>query len=49
MRQYLQRIRTLVVLMALVAAALLGYIFYQRSHTRDIDAQIGEAQQESAS
>ncbi len=45
-RQYLQRIRTLVVLMAVVAAILLGYIFYQRSHTRDIDAKITKARQE---
>ena len=45
-RQYLQRIRTLVGLMTLVAAILLGYIFYQRSHTRDIDVKIAKARQE---
>ena len=43
-RQYLQRMRTLVVLMALVAAVLVGYILYQRSHTRDIDAKIATGQ-----
>lgn len=45
-RQYLQRIRTLVVIMALVAAVLVGYILYQRSHTRNIDAKIAKAKQE---
>lgn len=45
-RQYLQRMRTLVVLLAVVAALLVGYILYQRSHTRDIDAKITKAQQE---
>jgi type IV pilus assembly protein PilN len=45
-RQYGQRLRTLIVLMALVAAVLLGYILYQRSHTRDIDAKIAQAKQE---
>jgi type IV pilus assembly protein PilN len=45
-RQYLQRIRTLVALMAVVAVILVGYIFYQRSHTRDIDAKITKAKQE---
>jgi type IV pilus assembly protein PilN len=45
-RQYLQRIRTLVALMAVVTALLVGYIVYQRSHTRDIDAKIAKARQE---
>lgn len=45
-RQYLQRIRTLVALMAVVAVVLVGYILYQRSHTRDIDAKIAKARQE---
>jgi type IV pilus assembly protein PilN len=45
-RQYLQRIRTLVALLTLIAVALVGYIFYQRSHTRDIDAKITQAKQE---
>ncbi len=45
-RQYLQRIRTLAVVLAVIAALLVGYIVYQRSHTRDIDAKIVKAQQE---
>ncbi len=45
-RQYLQRMRTLVALMAVIAAILVGYILYQRSHTRAIDAKITKAQQE---
>lgn len=45
-RQYLQRVRTLIFLMAVVAAVLVGYILYQRSHTRDIDAKIAKARQE---
>ncbi len=45
-RQYLQRVRTLVVLLAIVAATLVGYIVFQRSHTRDIDGKIAKAQQE---
>jgi len=45
-RLYLQRVRTLVVLMAVVAAVLVGYIVFQRSHTRDIDGQIAHARQE---
>ncbi len=47
-RQYLQRMRTLIALMAIVAVALVGYIFYQRSHTRNIDAKIAQAKQELA-
>lgn len=47
-RQYLQRMRTLAVVMAVVAAMLAGYILYQRSHTRDIDAKIRKGQQELA-
>ena len=45
-RQYLQRIRTLAVLMAVVAAILVGYIVFQRAQTRDIDAKIKKARQE---
>jgi len=45
-RQYARRLRTLIVLMAVVAAVLVGYILYQRSHTRDIDAKIAQAQNE---
>jgi type IV pilus assembly protein PilN len=45
-RKYLQRMRTLVALLTLIAVMLVGYIFYQRSHTRDIDAKIAQAKQE---
>jgi type IV pilus assembly protein PilN len=45
-RQYLQRVRTVIALMAVVAAILVGYILYQRSHTRDVDAKIARARQE---
>lgn len=45
-RQYLQRVRTLVALMAMVAAILVGYILYQRSHTREIDTKITQARRE---
>jgi type IV pilus assembly protein PilN len=45
-RQYRQRMQSLIVLLAVVAAVLVGYILYQRSHTRDIDTKIAEAQQE---
>jgi type IV pilus assembly protein PilN len=45
-RQYLQRVRTLIALMVVIAVALVGYILYQRSHTRDIDAKIRQARQE---
>jgi type IV pilus assembly protein PilN len=47
-RQYLQRMRTLALLMAVVAAILVGYILYQRAHTRDVDAKITKARQELA-
>ncbi len=47
-RQYLQRMQALVALLAIVAALLVGYILYQRSHTRDIDARIAQARQELA-
>jgi type IV pilus assembly protein PilN len=45
-KQFSQRMQTLIVLMGVVAAVLVGYIFYQRSHTRDIDAKIAQAKQE---
>jgi len=47
-RRYLQRIQILVALLAVIAVGLVGYIFYQRSHTRDIDAKIAQANQELA-
>jgi len=45
-RQYSRRMQTLIVLLGIVAAGLVGYILYQRSHTRDIDAQIAQARHE---
>jgi len=45
-RRYGQRMRTFIGVMAVVAAVLVGYILYQRSHTRDIDAKIRQAKQE---
>jgi type IV pilus assembly protein PilN len=45
-RQYLQRVRSLIVLMAVIAAALVGYIVFQRAQTRDIDSKIRQANQE---
>lgn len=45
-RLYIQRVRTLVALMGVVAAILVGYILYQRSHTRDIDGKVAKAKQE---
>ncbi len=45
-RQFLQRVQALIALLAIVAALLVGYILYQRSHTRDIDAKISQAKRE---
>lgn len=47
-QQFLSRMRLLVLAMALLALVLAGYIFYQRSQTREIDAKIGQARQEIA-
>jgi len=47
-RQYAQRMWTLVAVMGILAGALVGYILYQRSHTRDVDARITQAKQELA-
>ena len=44
--QFQQRMRTLVALMTVVAVVLVGYILYQRKHTRDIDANISQARHE---
>lgn len=45
-RQYSRRMVTLIALLGVVAAVLAAYILYQRSHTRDIDAKIAQAQHE---
>lgn len=47
-QQYLRRMRTVVVLLAIVAFALVGYILYQRKNTRDVDGRIRQATHELA-
>jgi type IV pilus assembly protein PilN len=47
-QQFLQRMRLLVAFMAVLALLLAGYILYQRSQTREIDAKIRQARQEIA-
>jgi len=44
--RFQQRMRSLVALMAVVALLLVGYIVYQRKHTRDIDRKIAQARHE---
>jgi len=48
-REYTRRLGMLVAALAVLTVGLLGYILYQRSHTRDIDRQIAAARQEIAS
>ena len=48
-REYTRRLTMLVGALAVLSVGLLGYILYQRSHTRDIDLQIAAAKQEIAS
>ena len=48
-REYTRRLSMVVGALAVLAVALLGYILYQRSHTRDIDQKIAAAKQEIAS
>jgi type IV pilus assembly protein PilN len=48
-REYTRRMGLLVAGLAVLAVGLLGYILYQRSHTRDIDQKIAQARQELAS
>jgi len=48
-REYTRRLGLLVVALAVLTSGLLGYILYQRSHTRDIDQKIAAAKQEIAS
>ena len=43
---FLRRMRTVVALLAVIALLLVGYIFRQRSQTRDIDAKIAQARRE---
>lgn len=45
-QHFLQRMRLLVACLAVIGVALVGYILYQRSQTREIDAKIRQAQQE---
>jgi type IV pilus assembly protein PilN len=47
-REYSRRMGMLVAALAVAALALIGYILYQRSQTRDVDAQIAQTQQEIA-
>ena len=48
-REYTRRLGMLVGALAVLTVGLLGYILYQRSHTRDIDQKIAAAKQELAS
>ena len=48
-REYARRLALLVAALSVLTVGLLGYILYQRSHTRDIDQQIAAAKQEIAS
>jgi type IV pilus assembly protein PilN len=48
-REYTRRLGMLVGVLAVLTVGLLGYILYQRSHTRDIDQKIAAAKQELAS
>ena len=46
-RQYPRRLGLLVAALAVLTVVLVGYIFYQRSHTRDIDQQIARRSRRS--
>ncbi len=48
-REYTRRLGMLLVALAVLTVGLLGYILYQRSHTRDVDQKIAAAKQEIAS
>jgi type IV pilus assembly protein PilN len=48
-REYTRRLRLLVAALAVLTVALLGYIAYQRSQTRDVDQKIAAARQEISS
>src|SRR6516162_239050 len=45
-REYTRRLGLLTAALAVLTAALIGYIFYQRAHTRDIDQKIQATRQE---
>jgi type IV pilus assembly protein PilN len=45
-QHFLRQMRMLLASMVVLALLLVGYIFYQRSQTRDIDAKISQARQE---
>ena len=47
-REYTRRMGIAVGALAALAVVLAGYILYQRSHTRDVDRRIAQAQQEIA-
>ena len=47
-REYTRRMSLLLAGLGVVTIGLLGYILYQRSQTRDVDQQIGQARQEMA-
>ena len=48
-RAYTRRLGMMIAALAVLTVGLLGYIAYQRSHTRDIDRKIAAAKQEIAS
>ncbi len=47
-REYTRRLTMLVAVLAVLSVGLVGYILYQRSHTRDIDEKIAAVKQEIA-
>jgi type IV pilus assembly protein PilN len=48
-REYTRRLTMLIAVLAVLTVGLVGYILYQRAHTRDIDKQIAAVKQEIAS
>ena len=48
-REYTRRMGMLVAALAVLTVGLLGYIVYQRSHTREVNRQIAAARQEITS
>ena len=48
-REYTRRMGLLVAALSVLTVVLLGYILYQRSHTRDVNRQIAAARQEISS
>lgn len=45
-REYTRRMAMFLAALSVLAAGLLGYIAYQRSHTRDVNRQIAQTRQE---